>query len=130
MACSSAQTRDRKFVNPVIQNRILPAREAHVLWAESYDRNPNPLLALEERIVEPLLPGLERKVILDLACGTGRWLRHLLRHGASTGMGVDSSPEMLSQARRKSSIQGKLIQGDYTAMPIRAGAIDFAICSF
>ena len=130
MACSSAQTRGRKFVNPVTQNRILAAQEAHALWAESYDRSPNPLLALEERIVEPLLPSLEQKVVLDLACGTGRWLGHLLWHGASVGVGVDSSPEMLSQARRKSSIQGKLIQGDCTAMPIRAGAIDFAICSF
>ncbi len=117
-------------MKPVTENRILPPREAHALWAESYDRNPNPLLALEERIVEPLLPSLDQKVILDLACGTGRWLRQLLRHGASVGIGVDFSPEMLFQARRKSSIQGNLILGDCTAMPIRAGAVDFAMCSF
>jgi len=109
---------------------ILPAREAHALWAENYDRNPNALLALEERVIAPLLPGLEQKVILDVACGTGRWLLNLLRAGANAGVGVDLSSEMLQQARRKSSIRGNLIQGDCTALPIRAGAIDFAICSF
>jgi len=109
---------------------ILPPGEAYALWAENYDRNPNPLLALEERIIAPRLPSLEQKVVLDVACGTGRWLGHLLHRGANVGVGLDSSPEMLQQARRKNSIQGNLIRGDCIALPIRAGSIDFAICSF
>ena len=109
---------------------ILPADEAHALWAESYDRNPNALLALEQRVIEPLLPSLEQKVILDVACGTGRWLANLLRRGATFGLGLDASREMLQQARRKNSIQGNLVRGDCTALPIHSCAIDFAICSF
>src|SRR5262249_11339727 len=109
---------------------ILPPGEAYALWAENYDRNPNPLLALEERIIAPLLPSLEHKVILDVACGTGRWLGQLLRRGATAGVGIDSSREMLEQARRKNSIQGNLIRADCTALPICAASIDFAVCSF
>jgi len=109
---------------------ILPADEAHALWAESYDRNPNALLALEQRVIEPLLPSLEQKVILDVACGTGRWLANLLGRGATFGLGLDASREMLQQARRKNSIQGNLVRGDCTALPIHSCAIDFAICSF
>src|SRR5262249_445724 len=62
--------------------------------------------------------------------GTGRWLANLLRRGAKLGVGLDSSPEMLQQARRKSCTEGNLIRGDSTELPICAGAIDFAICSF
>ena len=130
MARSPAETRGREFVSPMTPSLILPADKAHALWAETYDRDPNALLALEERIIEPLLPSLEQKVILDVACGTGRWLANLIRRGAKFGLGVDSSREMLQQARLKGSIQGNLIQGDSAALPVRSCAIDFAICSF
>ena len=117
-------------MSPKTSSLILSADKAHALWAESYDRNPNALLALEQRVIEPLLPSLEQKVILDVACGTGRWLANLLGRGATFGLGLDASREMLQQARRKNSIQGNLVRGDCTALPIHSCAIDFAICSF
>jgi ubiquinone/menaquinone biosynthesis C-methylase UbiE len=117
-------------VSPITANLTLSARDAHALWAESYDRNPNPLLALEERIIEPLLPSPEQKFTLDVACGTGRWLANMLGRGARVGVGFDSSPEMLRQAERKTATYGNLIQADCMAVPIRAGSADLAICSF
>jgi malonyl-CoA O-methyltransferase len=104
--------------------------DAHALWASSYDENPNPVLALEERTLEPLLPSLKGCDVLDVACGTGRWLMHLVRGGASTAAGLDISPAMLRQSARKPGLAGQLIEADALAMPIRTGFADFVICSF
>src|SRR5690606_22097258 len=57
--------------------RRLSSLAAHALWAETYDRSPNPLLALEERLLPPLLPDLRGLTALDAACGAGRWLGRL-----------------------------------------------------
>jgi ubiquinone/menaquinone biosynthesis C-methylase UbiE len=108
---------------------MLPA-EAYALWAETYDSNPNPLLALEERELIPLLLNLEGAFVLDVACGTGRWLNTLLARGARHGVGFDLSHEMLAQARRKQALRESLVRADCTAIPIAAGAADLAICSF
>lgn len=121
-----------------VQNRVSvshPARclspaNAYALWAETYDRDPNPLLALEERELTPLLPCLEGKFVLDVACGTGRWLNLLLARGAGHGMGFDLSHEMLAQARLKHALRESLVRADCTAIPIPTRVADLAICSF
>jgi malonyl-CoA O-methyltransferase len=104
--------------------------DAYALWAESYEQSCNPLLVLEERIVAPLLPPLAGAVVLDIGCGTGRWLQLLCESGALLRAGIDLSPEMLRQAARKPSLAGLLIRGDSAELPVRDACIDFAICSF
>ena len=116
--------------SPVPAIRQVSAIEAYSLWAESYDRKPNPLLALEERIVGPLLPPLEEMLTLDVACGTGRWLANMLHRGARFGVGLDVSPEMLREAQRKPSLQGRLIRADCGTIPLRSDTADLAMCSF
>lgn len=111
----------------------LSAGEAHAVWAPSYDRNPNPLFSLEERIVGPLLPGpaeLVEMAVLDVACGTGRWLEHFLNRGARLSVGFDLSPEMLNEARRKPLLKDRLMQADCLSIPVLSNAMDVAICSF
>jgi len=109
---------------------VLPARAAHALWAATYDDIPNPLLALEGRTVAAMLPSLEGKFVLDVACGTGRWLGRLFARGARSGVGVDFSPEMLGKAQKQASLQGRLICADCVALPLQEGIADLAICSF
>ena len=108
---------------------LLPA-EAYSLWAESYDSVPNPLLALEERVLVPILPDFKRTFVLDLACGTGRWLNTFLGQGARQGVGLDLSSHMLAQARRKEVLRESLIRAACTAIPISSRIVDIAICSF
>ena len=110
--------------------RCLPPLKAHALWAETYDSEPNPLLALEERELMPLLPDLEGAFVLDVACGTGRWLNRLLGRGVRKGAGIDLSPEMLAQARRKQALYNRLVCADCTALPITASIADLILCSF
>lgn len=110
--------------------RTLPPADAYALWAQTYDRDPNPLLALEEREMLPLLPNLQGAFVLDVACGTGRWLNLLLARGARQGIGFDLSLEMLGQARRKRALQNGIVRAGCTAIPIASGVADLAVCSF
>jgi ubiquinone/menaquinone biosynthesis C-methylase UbiE len=107
-----------------------PAMEAHALWAPTYDNGTNPLLALEERAMEPLLPELNDKNVLDLACGTGRWLKRLRSQGARFIFGIDLSQEMLQVASAKPALTGALVRADCLALPVRNSFSHMSICSF
>ena len=69
-------------------------------WARTYDQCPNPLVALEQKITLELVGNVAGQNILDLGCGTGRYSALLARCGANV-IGIDSSAQMLEQARRK-----------------------------
>ncbi|MFZ0298085.1 MAG: class I SAM-dependent methyltransferase [Candidatus Sulfotelmatobacter sp.] len=130
---------DGPVVAPAIDPRVsgsgpIPRRvsvaEGYARWAASYDQNPNPLLALEERCLLPLVPNVAGKRVLDLACGTGRWVERLLAADPVLGIGIDLSPAMLRMAREKSAIRGRLARADCLKLPLRDAAFDLAICSF
>ncbi len=110
--------------------RIVSAAEGYEWWAPSYDHVPNPLLAREERYLSPLLTDLRDKSVLDLACGTGRWLERLMSQGCDSGVGIDCSSAMLRIAGQKGSIQGRLARADCESLPVASVAFDLAICSF
>jgi ubiquinone/menaquinone biosynthesis C-methylase UbiE len=99
-------------------------------WAPVYDQDLNPLLAREERHLSPLMGDLEKKRVLDLACGTGRWLSRLMTRGPLSGVGLDRSDAMLRVACRKGAITGRLARAGCESLPFRGGVFDLAICSF
>lgn len=103
--------------------------EGYERWAPIYDQAPNPLLAREQRHLLPMLTDVRSERILDLACGTGRWLERLMQFGDS-GVGVDCSMAMLHVAAKKSCITGRLARATCENLPFRAGVFDLAICSF
>ncbi len=102
--------------------------EAYDRWAATYDA-PNPLHALEERVMGLLLPSVAGKRVLDVACGTGRWLENLLKRGARTGFGLDLSTGMLCRAAEKSTLRGRCVQADCLALPFPAASADLILCS-
>ena len=110
--------------------RCVSAQEGYKLWAPTYDDDPNPLLALEERELELLLPDLRGRNGLDVGCGTGRWLRKLLAHGARSVVGVDFCAPMLARAASQPGLQERLVRGDCLALPLRAQMADVIVCSF
>lgn len=113
-----------------IEPRRVSVREGYALWAASYDRCPNPLLVLEERVMEARLPTVVNRRGLDVACGTGRWMNRLIARGAASVFGLDLSPQMLGCALRNDSLHGRLLQADCRQIPILSGTIDLALCSF
>jgi len=104
--------------------------EGYKLWAATYDGDLNPLLALEERALRPMLPELRYKDALDIGCGTGRWLSMLINLGARSVLGVDASLEMIRHARAKQSLRGRLVMADTCTLPFRPQSADVMVCSF
>jgi SAM-dependent methyltransferase len=108
----------------------LSPAQGYRLWADRYDQELNPLLTLEQRIGEALLPPVIGLDVVDLGCGTGRWLDTLRRLGAHNLTGVDLSPEMLSHARRKLEDKANLLCTDYRQVALERESADLVLCNF
>jgi cytosine/adenosine deaminase-related metal-dependent hydrolase/ubiquinone/menaquinone biosynthesis C-methylase UbiE len=106
--------------------------DAHVFdrWAQVYDTRPNPLLLLEERKAKPLLPILFGGNVLDVGCGTGRWLRYLESLAPASISGIDYSPAMLERAREKVRSTTKLQLGECSSLPADDSSRSFVMASF
>jgi SAM-dependent methyltransferase len=100
----------------------LSVQEGYRLWAPAYDCGPNPLLALERRILQDRLGSLEGKILLDAGTGTGRWMKYAQSAGART-LGVDLSADMLALA------SGNRVRADIRRLPFADNAADIALCS-
>lgn len=108
---------------------LLTATEGYQIWSDHYDSDPNPLLALESRVLAPRLGPLDGRSVLDVATGTGRWMSYVASRGARP-LGLDISARMLGVASRKTPISGRLVLGDARSLPFQSGSVDLAICSF
>ena len=99
-------------------------------WADVYDAQKNPLLMLEERYLLRLLPEIQDRDVLDVGCGTGRWLAHLSRSTPRSLHGVDLSPQMLSKADMKRIPNAQLSIASCTDLPVPDASIDVLLASF
>jgi SAM-dependent methyltransferase len=97
--------------------------DAYRLLAPGYDSSPNPLLALEHRMMTPLLPALRGATVVDVAAGTGRWSNYCRAQGART-VAVDFCSEMLLSAPRPA------VLADANQLPLTNGCADVVICAF
>lgn len=109
--------------------RTLPTREAYDLWAEVYDRDGNPLIALEERHIGALIGEVAGLAVADVGCGTGRHAIRLAAEGARV-TALDFSPGMLTAARAKPGAERvRFLRQDVTTpLPFDDGTIDRVLC--
>ncbi|MEN6549470.1 MAG: methyltransferase domain-containing protein [Armatimonadia bacterium] len=106
------------------------SEEGYALWADSYDAEQNPLIMLEEPVLEPLIGEVAGNRVLDVGCGTGRYARKLAARGAMV-TGIDPSPEMLATARAQAEAEGvrvKFIEGGFGDLP-HGKQFDLIICN-
>jgi SAM-dependent methyltransferase len=108
---------------------VVSSAEGYRLWSAGYDDDPNPVTALEERMLRSRISIDPGSTVFDLATGTGRWLAYAISHGAC-GLGFDISEDMLAVAATKKSLRGRLVAADIRQLPVRDQAADLAICSF
>jgi malonyl-CoA O-methyltransferase len=104
----------------------LSAHEAYELWADTYPPVAhNPLMRVEQEVVEPLLAHIRAKRALDVGTGSGRCLPLLRATGASAVLGIDFSLAML---RRGGSASNRVC-GDACRLPFRRSAFDLVNAS-
>ena len=78
------------------------------------------------KLIARRLGNLHGKGVLDIACGTGQWLRHLQGRGAKVA-GIDISERALQFAREL--LPGAdLQQGVAESLPFDDGQFDFVTC--
>ncbi|HEV2679640.1 MAG TPA: class I SAM-dependent methyltransferase [Rhodanobacter sp.] len=113
----------------------LEPAEAYALWASSYPAHAhNPLMQAEERAMLGLIPAtLQGQAVLDAGCGSGRYMLHALRRGATRVTGVDFSPEMLDRARAElgaSQLDAEieLVLGSLAILPVPDAWADLTVC--
>jgi ubiquinone/menaquinone biosynthesis C-methylase UbiE len=113
-----------------IARTIVPTREGYQHWAEVYDSDGNPMIALEDRLFPSMLPEVKGLLIADLGCGTGRQTLKLVSRGARV-VALDFSDAMLNRATRTAnSPHASFILADVVAsIPLKSGVLDGAVCS-
>jgi len=132
----SAQTKRRKpvtnsqVVAKASTSRAVSVRDGYRRWSTQYDSQPNPMLSVEQRYLEPLLPSVKNRDVVDLGCGTGRWLEKLAQQSPRTLVGIDSSDSMLARTARKLGGKTVLLKADCESPPIEASSADLVLCSF
>lgn len=107
--------------------RELDPVAGYALWAANYPPYPhNPFMRAEERAMLAQLPGdLKGARLLDVGCGSGRYLLHGRRRGAML-CGVDRSAPMLALA----NAQGlPVVQGSVTWVPVIDAWADLVVCA-
>ena len=113
------------------ERREVSAQEGYARWADYYDLEHNPLIAVEEPHVDAILARLDVETALDVGAGTGRLALKLARRGIAV-TAIDQSAEMLAVAeknarRAKLSIDfrtGSLEDG----LPFRPSQFGLVIC--
>jgi malonyl-CoA O-methyltransferase len=104
--------------------RSLSSLDAYSRWAASYPPHAhNALMEAEEAAMRGLFPSFTGKIVLDLACGTGRYGLLAQVGGASRIIGLDNSPHMLL-----ASPLAHRALSTTEAIPLASAAIDIILC--
>lgn len=129
---SRDRTQTRVMLEDEFERRELSAQEGYARWAAYYDRERNPLIAVEEPLIDAILDRLHVETALDVAAGTGRLSLMLARRGAAV-TAVDPSPEMLAVARQRAQREELAIDfrpGSFEdGLPVEACLFDLAVCA-
>jgi ubiquinone/menaquinone biosynthesis C-methylase UbiE len=108
---------------------ILSPRDGYDRWAEVYDDDGNPLLALEEPEVDRLLGSVENLDVADIGCGTGRHALRLAKTGARVAA-LDFSEGMLARARRQpgAAAVNFFVHDLDRPLPFQSASFDRVLC--
>jgi SAM-dependent methyltransferase len=104
------------------------ALEGYRLWSSHYDETPNPLLALESRVLANFIGETRGRRILDAGCGTGRSMEQLANSGAQV-WGVDFCDRMLAIAAGKPGLSNRCLVADIACLPFEDRSFHLALCS-
>jgi ubiquinone/menaquinone biosynthesis C-methylase UbiE len=129
-ACDRSYT--RVILEQEFERREVSAQEGYARWAETYDHERNPLIAVEEPLVDAILQELEVATALDVGAGTGRLALKLARRGVAV-TAIDPSAEMLAVAEQNARREGLAIDFRLGSLdeglPFAPAAFDLVTCA-
>jgi malonyl-CoA O-methyltransferase len=103
-----------------MKTALLTPQAAYDLWAQTYPPIAhNPLMQVEQGVVERLIGQQRATRALDVGTGSGRYLTVLAATGARVVVGLDFSRAMLARAAGASRVRA-----DACCLPFRGGAFD------
>lgn len=112
--------------------QVVDLVEGYARWAETYDLELNPLIAVEGPRVQAILEETPMRRALDAGAGTGRHAMFLAQRGVAV-TAVDQSPDMLVVAGEKAARAGLDIDFRIGSLEDRLPAeddqFDFVICA-
>jgi SAM-dependent methyltransferase len=94
-------------------------------WAPTYDEPRNTLFDVDEPVMHQIIDAFPPGEALDAACGTGRYAGYLAGRGHQV-TGIDSSPDMLDQARIRVP-SGEFLLGDLHRLPLPDSSVDLVV---
>jgi len=103
-----------------VEPLVLPTQEGYDRWAEVYDDDGNPLIALEEPEVDQLLGDIGGLDVVDVGCGDGFHLPHFAEEARSV-VGVEPHPPLVERARRRGY---EVLRGGAEALPLPDACAD------
>jgi malonyl-CoA O-methyltransferase len=113
----------RRFI-PARPLQTLNSLAAYDLWAASYlPQAHNALMQHEQQAMLDLLPSLMGQIVLDLACGTGRYGLIARERGAKQVIAIDNSPAMLAGNPLRNRVQATT-----EIIPLAGGSVDVVLC--
>jgi malonyl-CoA O-methyltransferase len=119
----SSQPKDPRGAPSGVEH--LPTQAGYDRWAEIYDEDDNPLVAVEQPRVAGLLGDLAGRDVVDVGCGTGRHTAWLSAGGARV-TAIDFSAGMLARATSRTySNPVRFLEHDLTKpLPLADAAFD------
>ena len=98
--------------------------------AARYDEDRAKWSFTRDEVIEELLAGGSAVRVLDLGCGTGRWLaaQRDAYNGRVDWLGADPSAAMLAEAQAKGL--GHLVRAGAEALPFAEASLDYVVSSY
>jgi malonyl-CoA O-methyltransferase len=107
---------------------VLGSIDAYALWAANYPPQAhNALMHAEQAAMLELMPEVSGKIVLDLACGTGRYSLLAQAKGASRVVGIDNSAAMLA-AMPTANVLPDRAQATSESIPLASASVDVVLC--
>ena len=118
---------DETLANAAVDVDRVDTVEGYRVWSQTYDEPGNAAFDIDEPVVHKIVDSLPPGVVVDAACGTGRYAQSLAERGHRI-IGVDSSPDMLARARVRVP-QGEFLLGDLHRLPVGDAEVDLVVCA-
>ena len=101
--------------------------------AADYDENTSLMYSRNGKIscqrIRELLAGRQYDTLLDVGCGTGYLIELLRQDNQAQLIGLDLSPAMIEQAKKKRIPHSKWLVGRSDKLPVADESVDVVTCS-